>query len=851
MRPSRPDRDPAALEPATPLESGVVASVSEAAIEAADAPRIGPKPMFSSLLGMLRARPLRALRFLLFGGDQPDFFRAPVRWLFGRDLLTNLRSIALYGAFGDELDHRDWMQTEVIDLRDEPREEGGFWFDYVADTGDGQLAMYDMAQLLLADAYVDEQQPSAAVSLEAGRHRLPRGRFLFCGGDTAYHVADDATLEARMCAPFEWARRELPARPEQRARWVFGIPGNHDYYDSLIGFNRLFRAPDNPRLPLADLQRRQQASFVALQLPFEFLLLGLDSQNGKLDRRQRQFMLECLHAHGSRRLIVATPEPATVFDVVKRDAARPFDALGLPRPFSSGVPSFPAPDALHLDLSGDTHHYARYADQAHPNFAYVVAGGGGAFVHPSHTRERRGDAPPAWPPTAAALYPSADESRRVMTARLLCPWRILSGGGVFFMGALLSLLLYFGVAFAPGMHELFVQEILPRSELESPAGRWAFAPSASSVHRVVDAGPDRAHGRTELLTSELATLSALIVVLLWASVLSPRLFAQATERDEAARPAVRASRYAGLCGGALVTLACMGVTYYERATLPGLDAPRPFFASFLLLLYLTPLPLAGFWIVNYLGTLPKQAKVRPLHELDSLPRWIALLFGVGSAIYGLLSYGVNSVAAFGADLGAIIALGVLVVAPTAMAYAQGSGRSLRRRLGYACIGLCFGALQLMLPLLLAIYGDALDALSCAAWSIGIGALGHFLYCRWPRAWILLGAWLAAGGGALAWILISAELQPVDGASFALACAAGGVFACVWFGFYLAVALAFDAHNNEAGGAARIDFYRHFVRIKLERDRLTGYVIGFDRPATAGARAKLIDVFELVPEAQEQ
>jgi hypothetical protein len=788
---------------------------------------------------------------MFFGGDHPDYFRAPVRWLFGRDLLTNLRSIALYGAFGDELDHRDWMQTEVIDLRDEPCEEDGFWFDYVADTGDGQLAMYNMAQLMLADVYVDEPRAAAAVSLEGGRHRLPRGRFLFCGGDTAYHVADDATLEARMCGPFQWARRERQARPEPRARWVFGIPGNHDYYDSLIGFNRLFRAPDNPRLPLADLRRRQEASFVALQLPFEFLFLGLDSQNGKLDRRQRQFMLECLHAHGSRRLIVATPEPATVFDVVKADAARPFDALGLPRPFSSGVPSFPAPDALHLDLSGDTHHYARYADAAHANFAYVVAGGGGAFVHPSHTSERDRSAPPAWPPMAAALYPSADESRRIMTARLLCPWRILGGGGVFFMGALLALLLYFGVAFAPGMHELIVQDILPRTELESPAGRWSFTPSTSSVHRVVDAGPDRAHGRTELMTSELTTLSALIAVLLWASVLTPRLFAQATIRDEAARPVVRASRYAGLCAAALATLACMGVTYYERATQSGIETPRPFFASFLLLVYLTPLPLAGLWIVNYLGTLPKQAKVRPLHELDSLPRWIALLFGVGSAIYGLLSYGVNSVASFGADLGAIVALGVLVIAPTALAYAQGRTRSLRRRLGYACIGLYFGVLQLMLPLLLAIYGDAGAALLCAAWSIGMGVAGYVVYCRWPRAWTLLAAWLAAGGGALAWIMTTGELQPVDGSSFALVCVAGGAFACVWFGFYLAVALAFDAHNNEAGGAARIDFYRHFVRIKLQRDRVTGYVIGFDRPATAGVRAKLIDVFELVPGAPEK
>jgi hypothetical protein len=202
-------------------------------------------------------------------------------------------------------------------------------------------------------------------------------------------------------------------------------------------------------------------------------------------------------------------------------------------------------------------------------------------------------------------------------------------------------------------------------------------------------------------------------------------------------------------------------------------------------------------------------------------------------------------------LGAIVALGVLVIAPTALAYSQGSERSLWRRLGYAALGLYFGLLQLMLPLLLAIYGSALAVLACFVWSVGMGAVGYFVYTRLPRAWTLLAAWLAAGGGALALLMTSAALQPVDGSSFTLACVAGGAFACVWFGFYLAVALAFDAHNNEAGGAARIDFYRHFVRIKLERDRLTGYVIGFDRPSTDAARPRLIDVFQLVPGAPER
>ena len=95
---------------------------------------------------------------------------------------------------------------------------------------------------------------------------------------------------------------------------------------------------------------------------------------------------------------------------------------------------------------------------------------------------------------------------------------------------------------------------------------------------------------------------------------------------------------------------------------------------------------------------------------------------------------------------------------------------------------------------------------------------------------MLGAFVIAGAGSIILTLMAAELRPVDGRAFGVAFLAGGSFACIWFGFYLAVALGFGAHNNEAGGAARLDYYRHFIRFKLEPERITGFVIGFDKPA---------------------
>ncbi|HET8931990.1 MAG TPA: hypothetical protein VFN67_01050 [Polyangiales bacterium] len=795
-------------------------------------PRSAPKPEFASFWQLLRTRPSEGLRWLVFGGEHARFFNSPVRWLFGRDLLVSMRSIALYSAFGDELDHRDWMEPELNDLSELPCEEGAFWFDFIADTGDGQLAMYNIASLVLSDLYVSEDS-SITLSPQPNSTRLPRGRFLFFGGDTAYHVADTATLEKHLCAPFAWALSEKEQRTNAKTSdpfYAFGIPGNHDYYDSLIGFNRLFRSPGSPHLPLADYQRTQQASFVALRLPFDYLFLGLDSQKGKLDRRQRSFMRRCLNEQGRDRLIIATPEPTTVFDSIEHNSTQAFADLRLQRPFCEKTAGFPHPEQLHLDLSGDVHHYARYADPEHPNYASVVAGGGGAFVHPTHTSHFEADEP--WPPRAARLYPTPDDSRRLMASRLLCPWRILRGGGVFLLGGIFALLVYLGVALSPDLQQHWVLEEAKSAEDVGsvPGSKWEVdSPVAQNLGRVLDRDGGAQPYRAELYGAEWLTLLTLLILIIWAGIQSPQLFSLASSREETRRERVYVTRYAPLCAAALLSLSVMGATYY-LVSREDAHPLRPFLANFLLFAYLLPFPLALFWVVNYLASQAKQAKVRLMHALDSAPRWIALMYGVGSAVFGLLSYGVNSVAAFATDLCALSAVLLLAVAPMVAAYQQGHGRSLRKKLGYLGLGALFGQLQLWLPLAIATYGSAWTLLISACAAVALATATYLVHRKWSSPWLMLGMWLLAGAASTLLALCTPALRSVNGTSAALAFAAGGSFACIWFGYYLAVCMTFGAHNNEAGGAACADHYRHFVRIKLERDRITGFVIGFDRPA---------------------
>ena len=75
---------------------------------------------------------------------------------------------------------------------------------------------------------------------------------------------------------------------------------------------------------------------------------------------------------------------------------------------------------------------------------------------------------------------------------------------------------------------------------------------------------------------------------------------------------------------------------------------------------------------------------------------------------------------------------------------------------------------------------------------------------------------------------------------------GAVMSCAFFGSYLAVTLAFDGHNNEAGGAARIEGFKHLIRFRLNAQGLTGYVIAIDQAETDGSKLKpkIVDVFHI-------
>ncbi|HEX2689249.1 MAG TPA: hypothetical protein VHN14_21655 [Kofleriaceae bacterium] len=373
-----------------------------------------------------------------------------VKWLLGAGLLHKLLAI-VKSFLVNELDLRDWMSQSVVGNFCDGRDD--VWFDYIADTGDNEDVMRTLARNL--------RREFAAGSLGPGHPTLPAGAFLFVGGDTAYHVADETTLRRRFVTPINESLPD-PALGPVEQREIFAIPGNHDYYDNLVGFNRLFRTPypstASSVLALSGYRSRQEASYIKILLPHGWQLWGADVGSHGLDYRQRLYFRS---GDRPQRLILCTPTPPVSLGrmLVDRDPEDPARKAYLqlldPNPEPNPVkptagfdPAFtpdsggqlPAAGECRLHLAGDDHHYARYNGHAAPgdltptSVATIVSGGGGAFTHP--TEHRCGSI------AAAVTYPEREQSRSHIAATLVNPFAIIRAGMLHIAGIGLALLFY-------------------------------------------------------------------------------------------------------------------------------------------------------------------------------------------------------------------------------------------------------------------------------------------------------------------------------------------------------------------------------------------------------------------------
>ncbi|MEJ3745862.1 hypothetical protein WEI85_21535 [Actinomycetes bacterium KLBMP 9797] len=392
-----------------------------------------------------------------------------VRWLSPAELWRTAVKVMLSSIFADYSDKREIQAAlpatllECAAARD-AGEQSELWLDFVADLGDGFDATYTVATLLARD--------KLEVNDTAGtKQMLPRGSLLVLGGDAVYPTASPVAYEDRTKGPY---RAALPSADNPPL--MVALPGNHDWYDGLTAFLRMFT---QGRF-IGGWRTAQTRSYFAVRLPHRWWLLGLDSQFGTyIDEPQVRFFQQ--HVSSELRpgdgIIMCVANPSWVRagrgDVDAFNSLHFFDQQVVRnRPDPRTGQLVPTGARIRLWITGDSHHYAHYAeDPPTPNdsrFAehMVTCGMGGAYLSATHTLPPALDLPPPAsrirqkdPPTRFALrhrYPDDRQSRRLSWG-LLVPgpralpfrnpgfWRLAGAlHGAFFLTLIVALGLVHG-----------------------------------------------------------------------------------------------------------------------------------------------------------------------------------------------------------------------------------------------------------------------------------------------------------------------------------------------------------------------------------------------------------------------
>ena len=366
-------------------------------------------------------------------------------WFGARSFWGHIRHFVASAIATEDVDSRDWMSADpppVLVGRIAERLGGApgqrsvteslardLWIDYLADTGDDVSVSRAVAGLVFRDYQLPD--PSRDGQLLT----TPRGDILLFGGDTAYPVATADEITARVIEPFN---QVLAERDDGRARVLLDIPGNHDWYDGLDGFGRMFRRHlvdggeqpsggrnsrtlidrytdfarefvlggqiDKPKtLDLTGYEPVQSASYFALPIAPGIGVLAVDRQLKNIDSRQQHFFVNWLNQNPGMSPWVVLPDPAYRFGGHSVTGSAMVQSLGL------GLTGRP-----HFVLSGDVHHYRREVEGPSQ---FVTAGGGGAFLHPAPLR-RTGLRP------AEVEFPDAPQCRRLLWR---VPWKVMLG----------------------------------------------------------------------------------------------------------------------------------------------------------------------------------------------------------------------------------------------------------------------------------------------------------------------------------------------------------------------------------------------------------------------------------------
>ncbi|WP_242614374.1 metallophosphoesterase family protein [Actinomadura roseirufa] len=314
----------------------------------------------------------------------PDFsWRRPtVLWRSRNDVIARL--------FGDPSNEIRRRCVTALRERGTPaaftvhRPSAEFSFALLGDTGEGDKSQYAVVPPLLAAA--------------AGTD------FMIIASDVIYPTGDAGEYPDKFFRPY----KDYPGP-------IYAVPGNHDWYDGLRGFLHVFCGLDAdcspppwrgplgfvPRLlwrrpgavdprALAEARRTyrgaagqqavQPGPYWAIDTP-SLRIVGIDTGiTGAVDRDQGAWLREV--SAGPKPKLLVTGKPIYVDDDHR------------PGPIEGGgtVDAIVRDPAHHYvaAIGGDIHNYQRYPVEVGGGrtIHYLVSGGGGAFMHATHTIPR-------------------------------------------------------------------------------------------------------------------------------------------------------------------------------------------------------------------------------------------------------------------------------------------------------------------------------------------------------------------------------------------------------------------------------------------------------------------------------
>lgn len=266
--------------------------------------------------------------------------------------------------------------------------QGGddFWFDYISDVGDGFDSTYTMAY------HITRRDLDLKAYKSVVTHKTQRGKLLVFGGDEVYPTASWTAYQERFVELYDsvfpkktTAQKKSDVNVALPA--VFAVPGNHDWYDSLVAFSSLLCREKE----FCGWQCAQNRSYFAIRLPRGWWLFGTDMQLGSsLDEAQMYYFEQVVKKHVAPgdRIILCNAEPHWIpAAIYPEDRAFNNRSMGY---FEGHILNHQTA----IYVAGDRHYYRRHEEVSNRGEAVdpeskskmqkIVAGGGGAFLHPTH-----------------------------------------------------------------------------------------------------------------------------------------------------------------------------------------------------------------------------------------------------------------------------------------------------------------------------------------------------------------------------------------------------------------------------------------------------------------------------------